>query len=160
MSEFKEVSTTHQDTGEKGRNTSFKVTQVIWLLLGILESTLALRFLFKLIGVNPGNAFASILYGFTDLFVAPFASLTGAPAAEGMVFEFSTLIAMLVYALIFYVLERIVYVIFYRHHGVVSVKQTSVTNRAPDVKTSSHVTQTTTTDQEEEEHTQPTNNLS
>ncbi len=156
MTEYKEVSTTHQDTGLKGRNTSFKVTQVIWFLLGFLESTLALRFLFKLIGVNPGNPFASILYGFTNLFVAPFATLTGAPAAEGMVFEFSTLIAMLVYALIFYAIERLVYVIFYRQHGTVSVKQTSVTeHRAPQVQSSSHVTQTTTTEQDE--YTQPNN---
>ncbi len=146
MTDYKEVSTTHHDKGQKGRNTSFKVTQVIWLLLGFLETTLALRFLFKLIGVNPANAFATILYGFTDLFVAPFASLTAAPAAEGMVFEFSTLIAMIVYALIFYALERLVYVIFYRQ-GSASVSQTTVTEHKPsETQTTSQVSQTTTTE--------------
>jgi hypothetical protein len=157
MTDFKEVRTTHEDTGIKSRNTTFKVTQVIWLLLGILETALALRFLFKLIGVNPANAFASLLYGFTNLFVAPFASLTGAPAAEGMVFEFTTLIAMLVYALIFYVLERIVYVIFYRQSGV-KVSQTSVTEQHQPAETASQTTsqvsQTTTTEQSD---THPTN---
>ena len=154
MTEFKEVSTTHHDPSEKGRNTTFKVTQVIWLLLGILESALALRFLFKLIGVNPANPFASILYGFTDLFVAPFASLTGAPAAEGMVFEFSTLIAMIVYALIFYALERIVFVIFYRESGV-RVSQTRVTEHKPsETQTTSQVSKTTTSEQSD---THPTN---
>ena len=147
MTDYKEVRTTHEDTAKKGRNTTFKLTQLIWLLLGILESALALRFLFKLIGVNPANAIASILYGFTDLFVAPFASLTGAPAAEGMVFEFTTLIAMLVYALIFYVLERIVYVIFYRQSGA-KVSQTTVTEHKPsETQTTSQVSETTTTDQ-------------
>jgi hypothetical protein len=155
MTDFKEVSTTQHDPGEKGRNTTFKATQVIWLLLGFLEAVLALRFLFKLIGVNPANPFASILYGFTNLFVAPFASLTGAPAAEGMVFEFTTLVAMLVYALIFYGIERLVYVIFYRHHGAVSVKQTTVTDHAPaEMHTTTQVSKTTTT---EPSDTQPTN---
>ena len=147
MTEYKEVSTTQHDTGENARHTTFKVTQVIWLLLGILESALALRFLFKLIGVNPENTCASLLYGFTNLFVAPFASLTGAPAAEGMVFEFTTLIAMLVYALVFYALERIVYVIFYRERGV-SISQTKVIEHKPsETQTTSRVSQTTTTDQ-------------
>ena len=156
MTDYKEVSTTHQDKGLEARNTTFRVTQVIWLLLGFLEATLALRFLFKLIGVNPSNAFASILYGFTDLFVAPFASLTGAPAAEGMVFEFSTIIAMLVYALIFYALERLVYVIFYRQGGAVSTRQTTVSEHQPaaEAQTVSQVSRTTTTEQSD---TQPTN---
>jgi len=154
MTEYKEVNTTHQDTGKKARNTTFKLTQVIWLLLGLLESTLALRFLFKLIGVNPANAFASLLYGFTDLFVAPFASLTRAPALEGMVFEFTTLIAMIVYALVFYAIERIIYVIFYRQSGV-SVSQTTVTEHKPSAsQTTSQVSQTTTTEQTD---THPTN---
>ena len=155
MTEYKEVSTTQHDTGENARVTTFKVTQVIWLLIGILETALALRFLFKLIGVNPENTFASLLYGFTNLFVAPFASLTGAPAAQGMVFEFTTLIAMLVYALIFYALERLVYVIFYRQSGV-KVSQTTVTEHKPsETQTSSHVSTVTTSEQED--HTQPTN---
>ena len=155
MTDFKEVSTTHHDPSEKGRNTTFKAKQVIWLLLGFLESVLALRFLFKLIGVNPANPFASILYGFTNLFVAPFANLTGTPAAEGMVFEFTTLIAMLVYALVFYGIERLVYVIFYRQHGAVSVKQTTVTDHAPaESQTTTHVSKTTSTDQSD---THPTN---
>ena len=152
MTEFKEVSTTQHDEGEKARNTTFKVTQVIWLLLGFLESVLALRFMFKLIGVNPANAFASILYGFTDLFVAPFASLTGAPAVEGMVFEFSTLIAMVVYALVFYAIERLVYVVFYRHGGT-KVSQTTVTEHTPqETQVTSQVSKTTTNDQSSPTH--------
>ncbi len=152
MTDYKEVRTTHEDKGEKARHTTFKVTQVIWLLLGFLEAVLGLRFLFKLIGVNPANPFASILYGFSDVFVAPFASLTGAPAAEGMVFEFSTLIAMIVYALIFYAVERLVYVIFYREGGT-SVSQTTVTehNQPAETQTTSQVSQTTTTEQSETE---------
>jgi len=131
MTDYKEVRTTAHEQGSEGRVTTFKATQLIWLLIGVLEGLLALRFVFKLIGVNAANAFASLLYNITDLFVAPFASLTGAPAAGGMVLEVSTLIAMIVYALIGWVLARIVYVLFYRPRGPVSTRQTVVAEHTP-----------------------------
>ena len=146
MTDYKEVSTTQHEAGREGRIATFKATQLIWLLLGILEMVLALRFIFKLIGVNAANAFASFIYGLTNLFVAPFASLTGTPAAGGMVFEFSTLIAMIVYALVGWVLERLVYVIFYRPRGPVSVKQTVVDQHIPAATSTNSQTTTTTTD--------------
>ena len=149
MTEYKEVHTTHHDPGQAGRETTFKATQLIWLFLGILETMLALRFIFKLIGVNAANTFATFLYNLTDFFVAPFASLTGAPAAGGMVFEFSTIIAMIVYALIGWGLERLVYVLFYKPRGAVSTRQTIVAEQAPDLPVSdSQTTTTTTTDNE------------
>ncbi len=147
MTDYREVSTTQHEAGREGRIATFKATQLIWLLLGILEMVLALRFIFKLIGVNAANAFASFIYGLTNLFVAPFASLTGAPAAGGMVFEFSTLIAMVVYALVAWAVERLVYVIFYRPRGPVSVKQTVVDQHVPAATSETSQTTTTTTDQ-------------
>jgi hypothetical protein len=129
MTDYKEVRTTEHESGREQRIATFKATQMIWLLLGILEAVIALRFVFKLIGVNPANSFATLLYNVTDLFVAPFASLTGAPSAGGMVLEISSILAMIVYLLVFWALERIVYVLFYRPRGPVSVNQTTVTER-------------------------------
>jgi len=143
MTDYKEVRTTAHEQGSEGRATTFRVTQLIWLLIGLLEGVLALRFIFKLVGVNAANAFASLLYAFTDFFVAPFASLTGAPAAGGMVLEVSTLIAMIVYALIGWGLVKIVYVLFYRPRGAVSTRQTVVAEHIPPQGVSQ--TRTTTT---------------
>jgi uncharacterized protein YggT (Ycf19 family) len=126
MTDYKEVSTTQHEQGREQRVTTFKLTQLIWLLLGLLEALLALRVLFKLIGVNAANPFANFIYNLSELFVAPFVSLIGAPAAGGMVLEISSIIAMIVYLLVGWALERIVYVIFYRPRGPVSVKQTIV----------------------------------
>ena len=131
MTDYKEVRTTQYEQGREQRVATFKVTQLIWLLLGLLEAAIALRVLFKLIAVNAANPFAALLYGVTNLFVAPFASLIGAPAAGGMVLEISSIIAMIVYFLIAWVLERIVYVLFYRPRGPVSVRQTSVSDHTP-----------------------------
>lgn len=132
MTDYKEVRTTEHESGQEQRIATFKATQVIWLLLGLLEATIALRVVFKLIAVNAANPFASLLYKFTDLFVAPFASLTGAPAAGGMVLEISSIIAMIVYLLIGWALERIIYVLFYRPRGPVSVRQTIIADHTPD----------------------------
>jgi hypothetical protein len=131
-----EVQTTQKEPERERRIFTFKATQVVWLLFGILEALLALRFGLKLIGANPANPFAVFIYGFTSLFLFPFTGLTGTPAAGGMVLEISSVIAMVVYALIGWALERIIWVIFYRPRGPVV-----------------GVTQTTTTDQHTDQHT-------
>lgn len=141
MSDYREVETTEHEQGREQRVATFKVTQLIWLLLGILEALIALRVVFKLIGVNAANPFASLLYNVTGIFVAPFASLIGAPAAGGMVLEISSILAMFIYLLIGWALERIVYVLFYRPRGPVSVRQTTIAEHTP-----LDVSQTTTTD--------------
>ena len=131
MTDYKEVRTTEHEQGREQRVATFKATQMIWLLLGLLEAALALRFVFKLIAVNAANPFATLLYNVTNLFVAPFASLAGTPAAGGMVLEISSVIAMIVYLLIAWGIERIVYVLFYRPRGPVSVRQTTVAEHTP-----------------------------
>jgi YggT family protein len=149
MTEFKEVRTTKHETGREQRVATFKATQLIWLLLGLLEALIALRVLFKLIAVNAANPFAAFLYAITDIFVAPFASLIGAPAAGGMVLEISSIIAMIVYLLVGWVLVQIVNVLFYRPRGgPVSVRQTVVAEQTPQA-TPEAVSQTTVI----EEHT-------
>ena len=74
MTDYKDVRTTQSEEGRGQRYATFKATQLIWLLLTLLEAVLALRVVFKLIGVNGANPFATLLYGFTGFFVAPFAS--------------------------------------------------------------------------------------
>ena len=122
-----EVQSTQKDPERERRVFTFKATQVVWLLLSIFEALLALRFVLKLIGANPASPFAAALYGFTGLFLYPFAGLIGTPAAGGMVLEISTLIAMLVYGLIAWAIERIIFVIFYRPRGPVT--QTTTTDQ-------------------------------
>jgi YggT family protein len=146
MTDYKDVRTTEHEEGREQRFATFKATQLIWLVLGLLEASIALRVVFKLIGVNAANSFATLLYNVTNLFVAPFASLTGAPAVGGSVLEISSIIAMIVYLLIGWALERIVYVLFYRSGGTVSTRQTMVAEHTPVQAPLGSVSQTTTTD--------------
>jgi len=128
-----EVQTTQKEPERERRIFTFKATQLVWLLFGILEALIALRIGLKLIGANPASPIAVFIYGFTSLFLFPFTGLTGTPAAGGMVLEISSMIAMVVYALIAWALERIIWVIFYRPHGpMVGVTQTTTTDQHTD----------------------------
>lgn len=77
-----------------------KVSQLFWLLGGLLEAILGLRFLLKLMAANPNSPFAQFVYQFTDLFLWPFQALISSPStSQGMVLEIPTLFAILVYGL-------------------------------------------------------------
>jgi hypothetical protein len=71
MTDYEEVRTTQQEQGRDQRVATFKATQIIWLMIGIIEALIALRVVFKLIAVNAANPFAAFLYNLTNLFVAP-----------------------------------------------------------------------------------------
>lgn len=131
MTSYQEVQTTEHEQGQRQRIATFKATQMIWLLLGLLEASIALRVVFKLIAANAANPFAKLLYGATNIFLAPFKSLVGNPTSSNNVLEITSVIAMLVYLLIAWGIERIVYVLFYRPRGPVSVRQTIVAEHTP-----------------------------
>ena len=121
-----QVRTTQREPERERRIFTFKATQLVWLLFGVLEAMIALRIGLKLIGANAASPIAIFIYGFTDLFLWPFAGLTATPAVGGMVLEITSVIAMLVYALIAWALERVIWLIFYRPRGpVVAVTETS-----------------------------------
>src|SRR4030042_4504387 len=100
MTDSREVQTTEHEQGRGQRVATFKATQMILLLLGLLEAAIALRVVFKLIAVNAANPFAKLLYGVTNLFLAPFKRLVGNPTSGNNVLEITSVIAMLVYLLI------------------------------------------------------------
>jgi len=122
-----EVRTSQQEPGREQRLFTFKATYAIWLVLIMLEGLIALRIGLKLIGANEANLFADLIYTFSRIFLLPFSGLIAGRAAGGAVLEISSLIAMLVYACVFWAIERVVWVIFYRPReaGVVVTQRTS-----------------------------------
>jgi hypothetical protein len=125
-----EVRTTQNEPEREQRIFTFKATQLVWLLFGILEAMIALRIGLKLIAANPGSPIVALIYGFTNLFLFPFAGMTATPSAGGMVLELSSFFAMAIYALIAWAIERTVYVLFYRPRGpVVGVTETTTRER-------------------------------
>lgn len=97
-----------RDVAAERRQSTFQITQIIWTLVGILEIALGLRFVLKLIAANPDAGFARAIYGLTQPFLAPFTALVGTPTSGGTVLEVTTLIAMAVYALLAWIVARVI----------------------------------------------------
>lgn len=78
----------------------YRGTQVVWYILGLLEALLAFRFVLKLLAANSSAGFSSFIYNVSYPFAAPFLNVFRATRVEGNIFEWTTLLAMLVYLLI------------------------------------------------------------
>lgn len=76
----------------------FRLYQVIWYILGVVEVLLASRILLKLIGANLGSGFTSLIYSVSAPLASPFRGVLGVTTSLESVIEWSTIIAMAVYA--------------------------------------------------------------
>jgi len=121
-----EVRTSQKEPEREQRIFTFKATQLIWLLFGILIALIALRIGLMLIGANPASPIVALIYGFTGLFLFPFTGLINSPTSGNMVLELSSVFAMLIYGLVAWAIVKIVWLIFYRPRGpVVAVTETT-----------------------------------
>lgn len=78
----------------------YRGTQIVWYILGLLEVLLAFRFVLKLLAANPAAGFSNFIYSVSYIFAAPFLSVFRMTRVEGSIFEWTTILAMLVYWLI------------------------------------------------------------
>ena len=100
--------------GYGGEPTLGQFLRVGWFFLGLLEGLLGLRFALALLGANPTNGFAALVYAITWPFVAPFQTLFGVPSAGGSVLETYTLMAMIVLVFVWWILMRFIGVLLNR----------------------------------------------
>lgn len=103
-----------QNVNLQYRETLYKISQFIWLLLGGLEGLIGIRVILRLIGANPGSWFTAFVYQLSDVFLWPFRNIVANPVFQNLVLEVTSLIAMLVYALVGWAMVRLIWVLFYR----------------------------------------------
>lgn len=82
------------------KKTIFRTYQIVWYILGVIETLLIFRFLLKALGANPFSGFTFFIYSLSDPFALPFNGILGTTVIGALVFEWSTIIAIIVYALI------------------------------------------------------------
>lgn len=78
----------------------FRGAQIVWYLCALLEIVLAFRFFLRLAGANPAAGFTSFIYAISYPFAEPFIAVFRATVVGDKVFEWTTLLAMVVYLLI------------------------------------------------------------
>ena len=103
-----------QNVNLEYREAIYKVTQFIWLLFGGLEALIGIRVILKLIGANPASAFVAFVYQLSELFLWPFRNIVANPGFQNNILEITSVIAMIVYALVGWAIVRLVWVLFYR----------------------------------------------
>lgn len=91
-----------------------RAIEIIYLVFGIVDGLLLVRLLLKVLGTNPEAPFSSFIYGLTDFLMGPFKGMLPAVVSGRTIFEPSVLIAILVYALIAWVLAKIVEIAYSR----------------------------------------------
>lgn len=74
--------------------------RIIWFIVGIINTIIALRFVLLLFGANPSVPFVDFIYKLSEPFVSPFVSIFGQPVYGQSVFEIGSLLAIVVYMLI------------------------------------------------------------
>lgn len=100
-----------RDVAAEGRLALLRLTNIIWTILSLLEISLGLRFVLKLIAANPKSGFSVFMYGITAPFLAPFTALVGTPTSGRVILEVTTLIAMAIYAVLFWIIVRVLRVL-------------------------------------------------
>jgi hypothetical protein len=93
------------------RGVASKVSQAIYLIFGIVEALIIIRFVLKLLGANAEAGFASLIYRITAPLVAPFVGLFGTPQLNGMVLELESIVAIVVYGLVAWGLAKLAWLL-------------------------------------------------
>ena len=96
------VATEHPQKVYAKKKTIFRIYQVIWYVLGVIETLLIFRIVLKALGANPASGFTNLIYSLSNPLALPFRGIFPTPVVEGSVFEWSTLIAGIVYLVLAY----------------------------------------------------------
>jgi YggT family protein len=90
----------HPQKAYTKKKAIFRIYQVIWYVLGVIEALLIIRFILKALGANAGSGFANLIYTLSNPLALPFRGIFQTAVVEGNVFEWSTLIAGIVYGIV------------------------------------------------------------
>ncbi len=126
------VDTVTTDPYAGRRLGTYRAQQVLYTIMMIIEGLLGIRFILRLFAANPASGFASFIYGITSPLVAPFYGLFPTPAAgNGSVIELYTIVALIVYPLLFWVLVRLVWLAFGEDRSAVVTKRVDTRHIEP-----------------------------
>lgn len=104
MQETIEETPQEEKAAPATRRGVFQANYLVYYILGIIESLLILRLIFKILGANSVSGFVSFIYSVSGFFIAPFTSIFPVATGEGVtttsILEPAVIVAMIVYALI------------------------------------------------------------
>lgn len=90
-------------------NGAVFAARVVHFIFGVIIAFIVLRFILLLLGANTGNLFVDLVYGVSGVFVAPFYGVfNNTPVFGQSIIDVSSIVAIVVYALISWALGALV----------------------------------------------------
>jgi hypothetical protein len=87
-----------------------RTSQVVYFVFGIVEGLITIRLILKLLAANPNAGFSNLIYTVTNPLVAFFQDVFPEPQSNGSVLELSSLLALVVYALLAWGTVRLIWI--------------------------------------------------
>jgi YggT family protein len=112
------------------RVASWRLVQAIWLIFGVIEGLIVIRFVLRALGANASAGFAEFIYGITAPLVAPFVGLFGNPSTNGSVLELNSIVALIAYFLLAWLLAKVVWLAFGEDRSATTTRSTSIETRS------------------------------
>lgn len=96
----------------------WRAAQIIYTIGGIVEALIVIRLILELLAANPSAGFTNLIYTITDPLVAPFQGVFPTPQSHGSVLDLAAILAIIVYALLTWLVARLAELIQRRSNGV------------------------------------------
>jgi hypothetical protein len=80
----------------------FRTYQIVWYIVAVIEILLGFRVVLKVFAANPYSPFTGLVYGLSNPLAYPFSGILPTGVFGNSVFEWSTIIAGIVYLLVAY----------------------------------------------------------
>ncbi len=117
------------DPFEGRRIAAYRLTQLVYWIFGLIEGVIAIRFVLKALGANPSAGFAQFIYGITAPLVAPFNALFANPSSGASVLELNSLIALIVYGLLAWLIGKLIWILVGETRSAVKTRATQFDSR-------------------------------
>lgn len=117
------------DPYESRRVAAYRVTQLVYWVFGLVEGLIAIRVILKALGANQAAGFSQFIYSITAALVAPFINLFSNPSYGNSVLELSSIVALIVYALIAWLLGKLVWILVGETRSAVRTRSHQIDSR-------------------------------
>jgi len=97
------------------------VIAIVWWVVGLLDTLIAIRFVLKLFGANLTAPFVRFMYDLTAPLVAPFHGIFNTTAEGRSIFEPESIVAIIIYTLVGWGIVSLVRVVSRNRHSTTVV---------------------------------------
>jgi hypothetical protein len=129
-SRMDQVESVAYDPYADRRLLAHRISQLVYWVFGLVEALILIRFALKLLGANQNAGFAEFIYGVTYPLVLPFVGLFGTPQARGSVLELHSIVALIMYAVVAWLLAKLAWIVLADNRSAVKTRSTQMDSRA------------------------------